>query len=88
MVSHVLEDAWNTAEPRLRQIHAAFLSDRKKRSPHVARATQLDAELLDQELVQLLLEPIRAALSLISVCCRSLYYIQKLIKIDLHQSAF
>lgn len=83
-----LEDAWNAAEPRLRQVQAALLSDRKVNSPHAGRVTQLDAELLDQELVQLLLEPIRTALSSINVCCRSLCRILTLIKIDLRQSAY
>jgi hypothetical protein len=54
----VLEDAWNA-------IQTTLLSRGKT---HVARVSQLDAELLDQELVQLLLEPIRGALSLINVC--------------------
>jgi hypothetical protein len=67
----VLEDAWSVAHPRLEQIQAALLSDVKSRSPHVIRVTQLDAELLDHELVQLLLEPIRGALSSINVCCHS-----------------
>jgi len=79
MISPVLEDAWNAAQPRLKQIQAAFLSVRKSRSPHVTRVTKLDAELLDQELVQLLLEPIRGALSLINVCCDSLSRIPPLI---------
>jgi hypothetical protein len=65
MVSPVLEDAWNTAQPRLKQIQAVA---GKSRSRHAIRVTQLDAELLDQELVQLLLEPI---LALINVCYHS-----------------
>ena len=80
MLSPVLENTWNAVEPRLKNIQSTFLSDGRFRSPHVVRVTQLDAELLDQELLQLLLEPIRGALALINVCCHLVYYIMTLIE--------
>jgi len=64
----VLEDAWNAAGPKLQQI-GATLADVVSHSPRFFRVTQLDAELLDQELLQLLLEPIHRVFSLVDVCC-------------------
>lgn len=61
-----LEDAWQSAQPRLSQIRAALHST-PAANQRIARVGQLDSELLDQELAQLLQEPINKALSLISV---------------------
>ena len=63
----VLEAAWNRAQPKLAQIQAS-LAKGKLGNPRIIRVGQLDSELLDQELLQLLQEPINKALSLISVC--------------------
>ena len=66
-MSSVLEAVWNSAQPKLTEIRAS-LSKGKRENPHIIRVGQLDSELLDQELAQLLKEPINKALSLISVC--------------------
>jgi peroxin-2 len=65
--SSVLEAVWNGAQPKLTEIRA-LLSKGKREDPRIIRVGQLDSELLDQELAQLLKEPINKALSLISVC--------------------
>lgn len=62
----VLEDSWNAAQPTLSSIRDSLSSSRPER-PRIIRVGQLDSELLDQELSQLLQEPILKALSLISV---------------------
>ena len=67
MSSSVLEAVWNSAKPKLSEIRA-LLAKGKRENPRIIRVGQLDSELLDQELVQLLKEPINKALSLISVC--------------------
>ena len=63
----VLEAAWNNAQPKLVAIQAS-LAEGKLENLGIVRVGQLDSELLDQELAQLLQEPINKALSLISVC--------------------
>ena len=65
--SSVLEAVWDSAQPKLAEIQAS-LSKIKLENPRIIRVGQLDSELLDQELVQLLKEPIDKAMSLISVC--------------------
>ena len=67
MSSPVLEAVWNSVQPKLTEIRAS-LEKVKRENPHIIRVGQLDSELLDQELAQLLKEPINKALSLISVC--------------------
>lgn len=62
----VLEDSWNAAQPTLSSIRDSLSSSYLER-PRIIRVGQLDSELLDQELTQLLQEPILKALSLISV---------------------
>lgn len=62
-----LEDAWRSAQPQLTQARAE-LSATCPIHPRIIRVGQLDAELLDQELAQLIQEPITKALSLINVC--------------------
>ncbi|KAJ7507959.1 peroxisomal biogenesis factor 2 [Mycena galericulata] len=56
-----MESAWEMAQTRLAQLHALSWSDGP--DPRTIRVGQLDAELLDQELVHLLQEPISKALS-------------------------
>lgn len=63
----VLEDAWRSAQSQLTQARVE-LSTRRAIHPRIIRVGQLDAELLDQELAQLIQEPINKALSLINVC--------------------
>ena len=67
MSSSVLEAVWNSVQPKLTEIRAS-LAKGKRENSHIIRVGQLDSELLDQELAQLLKEPINKALSLISVC--------------------
>jgi peroxin-2 len=62
----VLEQAWQAAVPKLTAIQS-LLSSSKSPEQRIVRVGQLDAELLDQELAQVLQEPIAKALSLISV---------------------
>ena len=63
----ILEEAWDSSQPRLSRIKDV-LSSNDSSSPRIIRVGQLDSELLDQELAQLLQEPINKALSLINVC--------------------
>jgi peroxin-2 len=64
--------AWNDARPRIQEIQQE-LANSVSPSPRVLRVGQLDAELLDAELVQLLREPISKALTLVNVCTKSNY---------------
>ena len=64
--STILEQAWRTAVPKIVSI-CTSLSSQETPKQRVVRVGQLDAELLDQELVQILKEPILKALSLVSV---------------------
>lgn len=66
-MTSVLEAAWNNAQPKLVAIQAS-LAQGKLENLGINRVGQLDSELLDQELAQLLQEPINKALSQISVC--------------------
>jgi peroxin-2 len=59
-----LADAWQRARPKLSAASNLVLRDV---APKIMRVGQLDAELLDQELIQLLQEPLFKALSLIRV---------------------
>lgn len=62
----LLENAWNSAKPRLTAIRSSIdLS--KPVEQRILRVGQIDAELLDQELAQILQEPITKALSLVDV---------------------
>jgi peroxin-2 len=60
------QHAWETAQPRLSALRDTFLSSKSPNS-RVLRVGQLDAELLDQELVTILKEPLERALSLVNV---------------------
>ena len=59
--------AWEKAQPQLQRIRESLAASPNP-SPRTIRVGQLDAELLDQELVQLLKDPLVKALSLINVC--------------------
>ncbi|PPQ83281.1 hypothetical protein CVT25_004020 [Psilocybe cyanescens] len=82
----VLEEAWNHAQPRLSQIRTS-LTTTDSGHPRIIRVGQLDSELLDQELAQLLQEPINKALSLISSSFRSRFELELslLIKLTLYK---
>ena len=58
---------WNEARPTLEEIRHS-VGDGVPPAPRITRVGKLDAELLDQELVQVLQEPLAKALNLISVC--------------------
>ncbi|RDB22809.1 Peroxisome biogenesis factor 2 [Hypsizygus marmoreus] len=60
------EDAWNRAQPTLSSIRDTLNSNTSP-DPRVIRVGQLDSELLDQDLVHILQEPLNKALSLINV---------------------
>jgi peroxin-2 len=62
----VWQDAWDRAQPRLSAIRTS-LSSAASASPRTLRVGQLDAELLDQELIHILEEPLNKALALVNV---------------------
>ncbi|KAG6833895.1 hypothetical protein H0H87_007906 [Tephrocybe sp. NHM501043] len=64
------EEAWNSAQPRLSAIRDAFNTSTSP-DPRVIRVGQLDSELLDQELVQVLQEPLNKALSLVNASIKA-----------------
>ncbi|KII94874.1 hypothetical protein PLICRDRAFT_128176 [Plicaturopsis crispa FD-325 SS-3] len=59
------QQAWDTAQPRISSIRDS-LNSISPPSPRVVRVGQLDSELLDQELVHLLQEPLTKSLSLVN----------------------
>lgn len=61
------QQAWDQAQPRLLSLRDSLPSSAVPAS-RILRVGQLDAELLDQELVHILLEPVNKALALIHVC--------------------
>lgn len=65
MASTLWNDAWERAQPSLGVIRENI--NARSPDPRIVRVGQLDSELLDQELVQLLQDPISKALGLISV---------------------
>ncbi|KAI0921254.1 hypothetical protein AcV5_001094 [Taiwanofungus camphoratus] len=64
------QQAWENAQPRLSQIRDSLLSTQSP-SPRITRVGQLDAELLDQELGQILKEPLTRALALVNSAWKS-----------------
>jgi peroxin-2 len=68
-MSNVWQQAWDAAQPRLHSIKDAIASPAYPRPvPRIIRVGQLDAELLDAELVHILTEPVSKALGTVSVC--------------------
>jgi len=61
------QQAWDKAQPRLSQIRDS-LNSNDSPNPRIIRVGQIDSELLDEELVHLLQEPLNKALSLVNVC--------------------
>ena len=59
------QEAWDEAEQKLRAWEQSWVSQYVKERP--LRVGQLDAELLDEEVVQLLLEPVLKALGTLNV---------------------
>lgn len=57
---------WEQSQPALHSIHSS-LNQQPSPTPRVTRIGKLDAELLDQELVQVLQDPLNKTISLISV---------------------
>ena len=66
-MSSALQSAWDNAQPKLAAIRNA-LQSHPPLKPRVIRVGQLDSELLDQELVHLLKEPLNKALGLVNAC--------------------
>lgn len=60
------QQAYTSAHPTLSSIRDSLGSTTP--NPRIMRVGQLDAELLDQELVHLLCEPLKKALNLVNVC--------------------
>ena len=60
------EQAWNNAQPALSSIRDS-LSLSTSPNARILRVGQVDSELLDQELVLLLQEPLNKALALVNV---------------------
>ncbi|KZT71618.1 hypothetical protein DAEQUDRAFT_706999 [Daedalea quercina L-15889] len=65
-----LQQAWDSAQPQLSRIRESLAASTQP-SPRTIRVGQLDAELLDQELVQLLKDPLVKALSLVNTTWRA-----------------
>ena len=57
---------WEQSQPALHSIHNS-LNQQPSPTPRVTRIGKLDAELLDQELVQVLQDPLNKTIGLISV---------------------
>lgn len=66
----VWQDAWDRAQPRLSAIRTS-LSSATSATPRALRVGQLDSELLDQELIHLLEEPLNKALALVNSTLKS-----------------
>jgi len=67
------EEIWEKSQSSLEAIRNS-VSTLAFPTPRVLRVSQLDAESLDSELVQLLQEPITKALSVVNVRLSSLFY--------------
>ena len=61
------QQAWDAAEPRLTTIRTTLESGVRGPEARNLRVGQLDSELLDQELLQLLREPIYKSLDILNV---------------------
>lgn len=67
-MSSVWQQAWDAAQPRLHSIQDALASPGcPTQNPRIIRVGQLDAELLDAELVHILTEPVSKALATVNV---------------------
>ncbi|KAJ8590868.1 hypothetical protein M405DRAFT_895709 [Rhizopogon salebrosus TDB-379] len=73
-MSNVWQQAWDAAQPRLHSIKDAIASPAYPRPvPRIIRVGQLDAELLDAELVHILTEPVSKALGTVSASMKARY---------------
>ncbi|KAF9226597.1 hypothetical protein BS17DRAFT_775870 [Gyrodon lividus] len=66
----VWQQAWDSAQPTLSSIRDSLGSTTSPNS-RIVRVGQLDSELLDQELVHLLCEPLQKALSLVNTALKA-----------------
>ncbi|KAG1872736.1 Pex12 amino terminal region-domain-containing protein [Suillus tomentosus] len=72
MSSRVWQQAWDAAQPRLHSIRDVLASPTfPKPNPRIIRVGQLDAELLDAELVHILIEPVSKALATVNASMKS-----------------
>ncbi|KAG2156190.1 Pex12 amino terminal region-domain-containing protein [Suillus clintonianus] len=71
-MSSVWQQAWDAAQPRLHSIQDALASPEFPRpNPRIIRVGQLDAELLDAELVHILTEPVSKALATVNASMKA-----------------
>lgn len=75
------ELAWRNAQPRLQSIQAS-LDGLPIVPPRIARVGQLDSELLDQELLNVLKEPIIKALGVIRVSLLNIDHLLSMLMLD------
>lgn len=67
-MNNLWQQAWDAAQPRLHSIRDAIASQEYPQpKSRIIRVGQLDAELLDAELVHILTEPVSKALAIINV---------------------
>jgi len=67
-MSSAWQQAWDAAQPSLHSIQDTLASTAcSVQIPRIIRVGQLDAELLDAELVHILMEPLSKALATINV---------------------
>jgi peroxin-2 len=71
-MSSIWQQAWDAAQPRLQSIQDVLSSPAFPRpNPRIIRVGQLDAELLDAELVHILTEPVSKALGTVNVSMKA-----------------
>ncbi|KAG1752653.1 Pex12 amino terminal region-domain-containing protein [Suillus paluster] len=71
-MSSVWQQAWDAAQPRLHSIQDALASPTFSiPNPRIIRVGQLDAELLDAELVHILTEPVSKALATVNASMKA-----------------
>ncbi|KAG0709771.1 Pex12 amino terminal region-domain-containing protein [Suillus ampliporus] len=71
-MSGVWQQAWDAAQPRLHSIQDALTSPAFPiPNPRIIRVGQLDAELLDAELVHILIEPVSKALATVNASMKA-----------------
>ena len=75
------EEIWERSQSSLEAIRSS-VSTLTSPTPRVLRVSQLDAESLDAELVQLLQEPITKALSVVNVRLYSLLPTPEILKFE------
>lgn len=83
----IWQQAWDSAQPKISSIRDS-LNFNSPLNSRIIRVGQLDSELLDQELVHLLQEPLNKALSLFNVCCKQNFFISQAYPLTCTQFAY